>query len=427
MRVLVVGSGGREHALCWKIAQSPQLTELLAAPGNPGIAELCETVPVAANAVEEFVALAKDRKVDLVVVGPEQPLALGLADRLEEAGIACFGPSQAATEIESSKAYAKALMARAGIPTAAFEVFEDAEKARAFARTFDGKVAVKADGLAAGKGVIVCSSVAEADAAIDEILVRQVHGSAGAKVVIEEKLEGEEASVIALVDGERFRTLAPAQDHKRVGEGDTGPNTGGMGAYSPAPVVDDALLRRIEETVLAPAVAQLAKEGRPFRGALYAGLICTAEGPKVIEFNARLGDPETQAILPRLESDLLPALAAAAAGDLSDTELRFSDGAALTVILAAAGYPAGPVRSGDRIEGIEDASREEGVVVFQAGTRKGADGLETAGGRVLGVTATAPTLAEAKRRAYEACENIRFEGAHFRRDIGDRALQRSQP
>lgn len=427
MRVLVVGSGGREHALCWKIAQSPQLTELLAAPGNPGIAELCETVPVAANAVEELVALAKDRKVDLVVVGPEQPLALGLADRLEEAGIACFGPSQAATEIESSKAYAKALMARAGIPTAAFEVFEDAEKARAFARTFDGKVAVKADGLAAGKGVIVCSSVAEADAAIDEILVRQVHGSAGAKVVIEEKLEGEEASVIALVDGERFRTLAPAQDHKRVGEGDTGPNTGGMGAYSPAPVVDDALLRRIEETVLAPAVAQLAKEGRPFRGALYAGLICTAEGPKVIEFNARLGDPETQAILPRLESDLLPALAAAAAGDLSDTELRFSDGAALTVILAAAGYPAGPVRSGDRIEGIEDASREEGVVVFQAGTRKGADGLETAGGRVLGVTATAPTLAEAKRRAYEACENIRFEGAHFRRDIGDRALQRSQP
>lgn len=427
MRVLVVGSGGREHALCWKIAQSPQLTELLAAPGNPGIAELCETVPVAANAVEELVALAKDRKVDLVLVGPEQPLALGLADRLEEAGIACFGPSQAATEIESSKAYAKALMARAGIPTAAFEVFEDAEKARAFARTFDGKVAVKADGLAAGKGVIVCSSVAEADAAIDEILVRQVHGSAGAKVVIEEKLEGEEASVIALVDGERFRTLAPAQDHKRVGEGDTGPNTGGMGAYSPAPVVDDALLRRIEETVLAPAVAQLAKEGRPFRGALYAGLICTAEGPKVIEFNARLGDPETQAILPRLESDLLPALAAAAAGDLSDTELRFSDGAALTVILAAAGYPAGPVRSGDRIEGIEDASREEGVVVFQAGTRKGADGLETAGGRVLGVTATAPTLAEAKRRAYEACENIRFEGAHFRRDIGDRALQRSQP
>lgn len=427
MRVLVVGSGGREHALCWKIAQSPQLTELLAAPGNPGIAELCETFPVAANAVEELVALAKDRKVDLVVVGPEQPLALGLADRLEEAGIACFGPSQAATEIESSKAYAKALMARAGIPTAAFEVFEDAEKARAFARTFDGKVAVKADGLAAGKGVIVCSSVAEADAAIDEILVRQVHGSAGAKVVIEEKLEGEEASVIALVDGERFRTLAPAQDHKRVGEGDTGPNTGGMGAYSPAPVVDDALLRRIEETVLAPAVAQLAKEGRPFRGALYAGLICTAEGPKVIEFNARLGDPETQAILPRLESDLLPALAAAAAGDLSDTELRFSDGAALTVILAAAGYPAGPVRSGDRIEGIEDASREEGVVVFQAGTRKGADGLETAGGRVLGVTATAPTLAEAKRRAYEACENIRFEGAHFRRDIGDRALQRSQP
>lgn len=424
MKVLVVGGGGREHALCWKIAQSPLCRELICAPGNPGIAKVARLAPVGAEDVPALVRLARDEAVDLVVVGPEKPLSLGLADALAEVGIACFGPSRLAAELESSKAFAKGLMERAGIPTAAFEVFEEPEGAKAFARTLGGKVAVKADGLAAGKGVVVCDTPAESDAAIDEMMVDKAFGSAGAKVVIEEKLEGEEASLIALVDGERFLLLAPAQDHKRVGDGDTGPNTGGMGAYSPTPAVTADQLEEISRLVLEPAIAQLAKEGRTFRGALYAGLMMTEAGPKVIEFNARLGDPETQPILTRLESDLLPVLLAAAQGQLEGVEpLRFSDDWAITVVMASEGYPAAP-RTGDEIHGLEEVNEHRDLVVFHSGTATSEGKIVTSGGRVLGITARGETIEEARRRAYEACSLIQFKGAHYRRDIGGRALGR---
>ncbi len=421
MKVLVVGGGGREHALCWKIAQSPRCSELLCAPGNPGIASVARLVPVAAEDVDGLVRLAKEEAIDLVVVGPEKPLSLGLADALAEAGIRCFGPSRAAAEMESSKAFAKGIMERAGIPTAAFGVFEDPAEAKAFAANHAGRVAVKADGLAAGKGVVVTETQPDAEAAIDEMLVGRAFGSAGARVVIEEKLEGEEASVIALVDGERFVVLAPAQDHKRVGEGDTGPNTGGMGAYSPTPAMKDADLQIVADRVLGPAVRQLRAEGRPFRGALYAGLMMTAQGPKVIEFNARLGDPETQPILARLESDLLPALDAAARGDLRGVELSFSPKPALTVVLAAAGYP-GSVRTGDPVEGLDAVEEDADLVVFHAGTKADGGRVVTSGGRVLGVTARGKDLGEARAKAYAACEKIHFAGMQFRRDIAHRAF-----
>lgn len=423
MKVLVVGSGGREHALCWKLAQSPRVSEVVCAPGNPGIESCARLTAVAADDVPGLVELAKKERVDLVVVGPEKPLSLGLADALAAAGIACFGPSKAAAEIEASKAFAKGVMERAKIPTAAFGVFDDPSQAKAFASKYGGKVAVKADGLAAGKGVVVCSTTAESDAAIDEMMVARAFGQAGARVVIEEKLEGEEASVIALVDGRRIAVLAPAQDHKRIFDGDKGPNTGGMGAYSPTPAVDDSMLERVRREVLEPAVRQLASEGRPFVGALYAGLMLTADGPKVIEFNARLGDPETQPILMRLESDLFEALLAAAKGDLSGAELRFSPEPALTVVIAAEGYP-GAVRTGDRIEGLEDVPATDRLVVFHAGTAKKDGSIVTAGGRVLGVTARGSSVAEARERAYEACDKIRFPGLQLRKDIGRRALAR---
>jgi phosphoribosylamine--glycine ligase len=423
VKVLVVGGGGREHALCRKLAQSKLCTGLVCAPGNPGIERIARAAPVKADDVAGLVSLARAERFDLVVVGPEAPLALGLADRLAEDGIACFGPSRAAAEIEGSKAFAKEVMARAGIPTAAFGTFTDPAPARAFAAARGGRVAVKADGLAAGKGVIVCGGEAEADRAIDAILVNRAHGAAGARIVVEDRLEGEEASVIALADGTDFLLLAPAQDHKRVGDGDTGPNTGGMGAYSPAPVVTPRLLDEVGERVIAPALRQLAAMGRPFRGALYAGLMIGPDGPKVIEFNARLGDPETQAILARLDTDLLPALLAAARGGLRGGTLAFRPEAAVTVVLAAAGYP-GKVRTGDPIEGLEALPDSDELAVLHAGTAWKDGRVVTAGGRVLGVTALGATVREARERAYAACGRIRFEGMHFRRDIGARALAR---
>jgi phosphoribosylamine--glycine ligase len=423
VKVLVIGGGAREHALCRKLAQSRLCTGLVCAPGNPGIERIARLAPVKADDVAGLVALAKAERIDLVVVGPEAPLSLGLADRLAEEGIACFGPSRAAAEIESSKAFAKEVMARAGIPTAAFGTFTEPEAARAFAADRGGRVAVKADGLAAGKGVIVCSTPDEADRAIDEILVRRAHGTAGARIVVEEKLEGEEASVIALADGKDFLLLAPAQDHKRVGEGDEGPNTGGMGAYSPAPVVTPALLDEVGERVIAPALRELAAMGRPFRGALYAGLMIGPRGPQVVEFNARLGDPETQAILARLDTDLLPALLAAARGGIRGGSLSFRPGAAVTVVLAAAGYP-GKVRSGDPIEGLDALPDTDDLHVLHAGTARRDGRIVTAGGRVLSVTAVGDTIRAARDRAYEACGRIHFEGMHYRRDIAARALAR---
>ncbi len=417
MRVLVVGSGGREHALVWKIAQSPLVRALYCAPGNPGIAAQATLVPLRADDAEGLARWARGEGIDLVVVGPEAPLVGGLVDRLARHGIPAFGPTAAAAEIEGSKAFAKDVMRAAGIPTAAHGAFGDLEPALDFARARGGRVVVKADGLAAGKGVVVCGGVAEAEAALRSMLVERVHGAAGARVVVEERLEGPEASCIAFTDGEEVRLLAAAQDHKRIFDGDRGPNTGGMGAFSPTPQVTAEVLARVESDVLRPAVREMARRGRPFRGALYAGLMLTRDGPRVLEFNARLGDPETQPILMRLEGDLVPALAAAARGDLSAVRLAFDARAAVGVVLAAEGYP-GKVTTGDVIEGAEGPFGE-GVQVFHAGTARAADGrLVTAGGRVMTVCALGADLGAASRRAYEAAAAIRWRGQQYRRDIG---------
>ncbi len=417
MRILVVGSGGREHALVWKIAQSPMVKAIHCAPGNPGIARLAKLVPLKADDVEGIARWVRENAVDLVVVGPEVPLVAGLADRLVRGGVPVFGPTAAAAEIEGSKAFAKDIMVSAGIPTAAYAAFTEIEPALEFARARHGRVVVKADGLAAGKGVVVCGGPDEAEAALRAMLIDKVHGRAGARVVVEERLEGPEASCIAFTDGERVRLLAPAQDHKRIFDGDRGPNTGGMGAFSPTSKVSDALAEKVERNVLLPAVREMARRGRPFRGALYAGLMLTKDGPKVLEFNARLGDPETQPILMRLQSDIVPALAASAEGDLSSVGLSFDPRSAVGVVLAAEGYP-GPVNTGDPIQGA-DGPFGDGVQVFHAGTALASDGaLVTAGGRVMTVCALGSSLEEASRTAYQATAAIRWRGQQFRRDIG---------
>jgi phosphoribosylamine---glycine ligase len=417
MRVLVVGSGGREHALAWKIAQSPLVRAVFAAPGNPGIARVATLVPLAADDVPGIARWVKENGIDLVVVGPEAPLVAGLVDRLSSDGVLAFGPSAAAAEIEGSKAFAKDVMRAAGIPTAAYETFTELAPAVAWARAHDGKVVVKADGLAAGKGVVVCGAVAEAEEALRSILVDRVHGAAGARVVVEERLEGPEASCIGFTDGERVRLLAAAQDHKRIFDGDRGPNTGGMGAFSPTPNVTPEVEAMVERDVLVPAVRELARRGRPFRGALYAGLMLTPRGPRVLEFNARLGDPETQPILLRMASDIVPALLASARGDLSAVTLSFDPRAAVGVVLAAEGYP-GEVARGDAIEGA-DAAFERDVAVFHAATARAADGrVVTSGGRVLTVCALGGDLDDAARRAYAAASTIRYRGMQYRKDIG---------
>jgi phosphoribosylamine--glycine ligase len=417
MRVLVVGGGGREHALAWKIARSPLVKALYAAPGNPGIARQATLLPLRGEDVEGVAGAAREHRVDLVVVGPEAPLVAGLADRLARDGVPVFGPSAGAAEVEGSKAFAKEVMLAAGIPTAEHAVFGEVGPALAHARARGGRVVVKADGLAAGKGVVVCGTVEEAEAALRSMLVDRVHGQAGARVLVEERLEGPEASVICLTDGERVRLLPAAQDHKRVGDGDRGPNTGGMGAFSPTANVGPEVARQVEERVLLPAVRELARRGRPFRGALYAGLMLTPRGLRVLEFNARLGDPETQPIVMRLPGDLVPALLAAAAGDLSGVALDVDPRPAVGVVLAAEGYPGKPA-AGDAVEGAE-ADPGEDVQVFQAGTARDAAGrLVAAGGRVLTVAALGADLGAARSRAYQALGRIRLRGGHYRRDIG---------
>jgi phosphoribosylamine---glycine ligase len=417
MRVLVVGSGGREHALAWKISQSPLVSALLAAPGNPGMAGVATLTPVAADDLDGLTDLARRERIDLVVVGPEVPLAKGLVDRLSAAGILTFGPTAAAAEIEGSKSFAKEVMVAAGIPTAEYAAFTQIEPALAWAKGRAGQVVVKADGLAAGKGVVVCSSLDEAEQALQEIMVARLYGAAGARVILEEKLNGPEASCIALTDGIRVRMLPPAQDHKRIFDGDRGPNTGGMGAFCPTPKVTPELLADIQRTVLVPALRELSRRGRPFRGALYAGLMLTERGPRVLEFNARFGDPETQPILMRVKGDLLPALVASARGNLDGIELELDTRAAVGVVLAAEGYP-GHVTQGDDIHGT-DAEFPPEVQVFHAGTRRDAEGrLVTAGGRVLTVCALGAGLDDAARRAYGAAARITFRGMHFRKDIG---------
>jgi len=420
MRVLVVGSGGREHALAWKISRSPLVRELFAAPGNPGIAEVATLVALDATDVEGIAHWSRENQIDLVVVGPEAPLVAGLADRIAREGIPVFGPTAAAAEIEGSKAFAKEIMEAARIPTAGHGTFTELDPALAFARARGGRVVVKADGLAAGKGVVVCGDPREAEEALRAMLVERVHGGAGARVVVEDRLEGPEASCIAFTDGERVRMLAAAQDHKRIFDGDRGPNTGGMGAFSPTPTVTPEIEAMVERDVLLPAVRELARRGRPFRGALYAGLMLTPDGPRVLEFNARLGDPETQPILLRMTSDVVPALLAVARGDLSNVTLEFDRRAAVGVVLAAEHYPAKPT-AGDPIDGLAGPF-EEGVQVFHAGTARAADGrVVTAGGRVLTVCALGDDVDDAARRAYGVAAKIHFRGMQLRKDIGKRA------
>ena len=425
MKILVVGGGGREHALCWAIAASPLCTRLYCAPGNAGIAAEAECVPLAADDVDGLVAFARRTAIDFVVVGPEQPLVAGLVDRLAEAGIKAFGPGAAAAALEGSKGFMKDFCARHAIPTARYARFADAEAARAHVRAQGAPIVVKADGLAAGKGVVVAATLDEALAAIDAAMVAGAFGRAGAELVIEEVLEGEEASFFALCDGTHALALAAAQDHKRVGDGDTGPNTGGMGAYSPAPVVDAAMAERIMAEIIRPTVAGMKAEGRPFKGVLFAGVMIGPAGPRLIEFNVRFGDPECQALMPRLMSDLLPALIAAADGQLANFHLRWRDVTALAVVMASRGYP-GAYSKGTPIRNLDAAAGVRDVVVFHAGTATGdGGGIVATGGRVLAVTACAPDIATARSRAYEAVDRIDWAGGFCRRDIGWRAIARA--
>jgi phosphoribosylamine--glycine ligase len=421
--VLLVGGGGREHALAWKLAQSPGLGRMIAGPGNPGIAAHARCVPVKDTAIDDLVALAQQERPDLVVVGPEVPLALGLADRMRAAGFAVFGGSAAAARLESSKAFAKELMARHRIPTARFGTFREAVAARAFCRELGAPLVVKADGLAAGKGVLICRSLGEADAALAHCLEARAFGDSGLTVVVEEFLQGEEASFFALSDGTTALPLAAAQDHKTVWDGDRGPNTGGMGAYSPAPVMDAAMEARVMAEIVRPTIAAMAAEGAPYTGVLFVGLMITREGPKVIEFNCRFGDPECQALLPRLQEDLLALLLAAATGKGLPPTLAWSPRASVCVVMTSAGYP-GRYDTGTAITGLEAAGALPDVTVFHAGTARAGGGLVTAGGRVLGVQALGDDVAAAIRTAYAAVERIRFDGAHYRRDIGHHALRR---
>ena len=421
--VLLVGGGGREHALAWKLAQSPGLGRMTAAPGNPGIAAHARCVPVMDSAIEQIVALAQQERPDLVVVGPETPLALGLGDRLRAAGLAVFGGSAAAARLESSKAFAKDLMARHRIPTARFGTFRDGAAARRFCRELGAPLVVKADGLAAGKGVVVCRSLEEADRAVAQCLEARAFGDSGLTVVIEEFLVGEEASFFALSDGSTVLPLVAAQDHKTVYDGDRGPNTGGMGAYSPAPVMDAGMQERVMREIVRPTIAAMAEEGAPYTGVLFVGLMITRDGPNVIEFNCRFGDPECQVILPRLEDDLLALLLAAATGKGLPSAVGFRAESSVCVVMTSAGYP-GAYETGRAITGVEAAAGLPGVNVFHAGTALAGGALVTAGGRVLGVQALGADVAAAIRTAYAAVERIRFDGAHYRRDIGHHALRR---
>jgi len=422
MKVLVVGGGGREHALAWALARSPSVREVVCAPGNAGIAEVARCVPVKADEVTQIAELAQAEGVDLVVVGPEAPLVAGLADLLRDRGHAVFGCSRAAAEIEGSKVFAKELMARHKVPTAAFGAFSQAPEAELFIdelmRAGGERVVIKADGLAAGKGVVIARGADEAKVEARKMLAGGTVGDAGRRVVIEEFLVGREASLMALCDGERVTPLQPAEDHKTVYDGDKGPMTGGMGVVSPTPVMSDLDVARAVREVLEPTARGLVAEGRPFRGLLYAGLMLTPRGPRALEFNCRFGDPETQALLARLDDDFGAILHAIATGRPVE-RVRFSPRAAVCVVMAAAGYP-GSYATGTPIEGLDAAARIEGVTVFHAGTRREGDLVVTAGGRVLGVTATGDGVDEARARAYRAVETIRFAGAHFRRDIGRR-------
>ena len=422
MKVLIVGSGGREHALAWAIARSPALKKLYAAPGNAGIAELADCQPIAADNVDALVRFATEHAIDIVVIGPEAPLIAGLADRLQAAGILAFGPSAQAAEIEGSKGFMKDLCAKHEIPSAAYGRFDEPATAKEYILRSGTPIVVKADGLAAGKGVIICRNKNEAFAAVDHIMTERSFGDAGDEVVIEEFLGGEEASFFALVDGQRAVPLASAQDYKTALEGDVGPNTGGMGASSPAPVVSDAIAGKVMDRIIEPTIRAMAAEGRPYRGVLFAGLMIEGGEPKLLEFNARFGDPECQALMLRLKSDPLDCLAAAARGNLNCTKLVWRDEASLVVVMAARGYP-GWYDKGSEIRNLDKAAAQKDVVVFHAGTKRDGNRVVANGGRVLGVGAVAPTIGEAQKKAYAAIDAIDWPEGFCRRDIGFRAIE----
>jgi len=424
MKVLVIGKGGREHALVWKLAQSPSVERVFCAPGNAGTARDGVNVPIEANDIERLVRFAKKEGIGLTVVGPEEPLALGIVDQFQAAGLRIFGPSRQAAQIEASKVFAKQLMRHADVPTAEFRVFDHPDPARHYLETREYPVVIKADGLAAGKGVIVCSNTEEALEGIQRIMVREEFGrAAGRQIVVEKRLEGQELSIQALVSGRSIVMLQPTQDHKAAFDNDQGPNTGGMGAYCPAPLATPELLQEIESTIFVPIVHAMKRGRRPFRGLLYAGIMVTNQGPRVLEFNCRFGDPETQPLLMRLKTDLLDLLEAVVddrLDELSEDSLQWDPRPAVCVVMASQGYPGNYAR-GKVIRGLDEAAKLPNVKVFHAGTKLEKDFVVTDGGRVLGVTALGETLAEAKRNAYQAVEKIHFQGAFYRRDIADKA------
>ena len=424
MRVLVVGAGGREHALCWAISKSPKCGKLYCAPGNAGIAAVADCIDIDIEDVPALVTFACDNRIDLVVVGPEAPLVLGLVNDLAAAGIKAFGPTRDAAILEGSKAFMKDLFAKYDIPTAAYGRFTNHADAVAYVQEKGAPIVVKASGLAAGKGVILCETENQAIHALDQIMAARVFGDAGDEVVIEEFLDGEEASFFALVDGKTALPLASAQDHKTAYDGDTGPNTGGMGAYSPAPVVTDALALEIMETIIQPTLEGMAEEGRPYTGVLFAGLMITEEGPKTLEFNVRFGDPECQVLMARWDSDVLEALDAAAVGQLADIKLSWKEDTAMVVVMAANGYP-GPYVKGTEIKMLEEANKIDGVTVLHAGTKADGDRILATGGRVLGVTALGDNVSAAQTRAYEAVDVVDWPDGFCRRDIGWRAIDRA--
>jgi phosphoribosylamine--glycine ligase len=421
MKVLVVGGGGREHALVWKIAQSPKVSKIYCAPGNAGISEQATILPTKANDLNGLLEFALKEKIDLTVVGPEDPLTRGVVDLFESKGLSIFGSSKKAAEIEGSKAFAKEMMRKYHIPTGSYEIFGDPKEAKNYIRKLGAPVVVKADGLAAGKGVVVCNSVEEAIQSIDRIMVERIFGEAGNRVVVEEYLVGEEASYIAFTDGKAILPMASSQDHKPIFDGDKGPNTGGMGAYSPAPVVTDEVQERILERILRPIIQGMGEEGRPYKGVLYAGLMIHDGHPRVLEFNARFGDPETQPVLMRMKGDIIPILEACMKGNLSGCEIEWDSRASVCVVMASKGYP-GNYEKGKPISGMKEVSKMEDVFVFHAGTTLRDNQMVTNGGRVLGVTGLGKDIPRAIERTYEAVKKISWEGVHYRTDIGYKAL-----
>jgi len=422
MNVLLIGSGGREHAIAWKLAQSKNLSKLYIAPGNPGTAQCGENIPIAGDDADKLLEFSRQNNVELVVVGPEDPLAGGIVDKFEAAGIKAFGPSGKAAQLEADKAFAKQLMRASCVSTAEGRTFDRYDEAKAYIASRDEPVVIKAAGLAKGKGVFVCDEPSDGILAAEKIMCDKIFGSAGDIVVVEDKLLGEEASILAFVDGRNIYVMESSQDHKPIGDGDTGPNTGGMGAYSPAPVITEALMDQITREVLVPTVDGMNRNGTPYKGVLYAGIMVTAGGPRVLEFNVRFGDPETQPILMRLKSDLLEVMLAVCDGTLDEVTLAWDRRPAVCVVMASGGYP-DDYQKGKKITGLEKAGQLDDVMVFHAGTKEDNGDIVTAGGRVLGVTALGETIEKAKARAYQAVDTISFDGAYCRRDIADKAIK----